>query len=116
VKSIDRNGFVLLRNQARARAKQRSRLWKEYKRRRRARPAGRFTVPLWLARVFGALMLVFILPGIVGRVGTNSLLAMLALYCSGTAFLRGRDQRCRSLLRNLAPRAGLEPATLRLTG
>lgn len=95
MKSVDRGLFLLLRNQVRSRARKSSRLWKEYKRRRRARPAGRFTLPLWLSRLFWPLILVFSLPGIIGRVGPDSLLAMLALYCSGTTFLRAAGLRNR---------------------
>jgi hypothetical protein len=95
VKSVDRHVFVFLREQARSRALQSPRLWKEYKQRRRARPDGR-TLPLWLVRLIWALMLALIIvPGIVRRVGPGSLLAMLAMYCSGTTFLRAADLRNR---------------------
>lgn len=40
-------------------------------------------------------MLALSLPGILGRVGTDALLAMLALYCSGTVFLRAAGLRNR---------------------
>jgi len=95
VKSADRSVFVRLRDQARSRARQSSRLWKEYKRRRRARPGGRFTLPPWLARLFWLLILVLGISWIVARVGTDSLLVMLALYCSGTALLRASSLRNR---------------------
>jgi hypothetical protein len=95
VKSVDRSLFLLLRNQVRSRAQQSSRLWKEYKRRRRARPAGRFTLPLWFSRLLWPLILVFTIPGVTGRVGVNSVLAMLALYCSGTTLLRAAALRNR---------------------
>jgi hypothetical protein len=95
VKSVDRYVFVRLRDRARSRAQQSPRLWKEYKRRRRARPGGRLTLPLWLARLIWPLALLVMLPGILQRVGPASLLAMLALYCSGTIFLRAADLRNR---------------------
>jgi hypothetical protein len=95
VKSVDRGLFLLLRNQVRSRARQSSRLWKEYKRRRRASPGGRLSLPLWFSRLLWPLILVFTLPGITGRVGVTLLLAMLALYCSGTTFLRAAGLRNR---------------------
>jgi hypothetical protein len=95
VKSVDRSVFVRLRNQARSRARQNSRLWKEYKRRRRARPGGRFTLASWLPRAFQLLILLLFIPGIARRVGTDSLLVMVALYCSGTPFLRASSLRNR---------------------
>lgn len=95
MKSVARHVFVRLRDRARSRAQQSPRLWKEYKRRRRARPGGRFTAPVWLVRLGWPLALVLILPGIAQRVGPASLPAMLALYCSGTTFLRAASLRNR---------------------
>ena len=93
--SVDRASFVSARSQARSRARRSPRLWKEYKRRRRARPGGRFSLPRWVGWMFWSLMLAVSLPGVLGRVGAASLLAMLALYCSGTAFLRAASLRYR---------------------
>ena len=95
MKSVDRRLLLRLRDQARGRARQSPRLWKVYKRRRRARPGGRLTVPVWLTRLMWPLVFLLVLPGLLQRVGAPALLMMLALYCSGTTFLRAADLRNR---------------------
>lgn len=90
MKSVERKFYWKLCRMARAQARGNAKLWKEYKRQRKNRASGRLTLPAWFAHVMWPLILLFVMPGVSSRVGTNGFLAMLALYCSGTIFFRAK--------------------------
>jgi hypothetical protein len=95
MKSVDQALFRSLRRQARKSAHSSPSLWKEYKRRRRARPGGRNILPPWLQKWLWPFAMVVFVPALAPRLGMPLLLALLALYCSGTVFLRAAGLRSR---------------------
>jgi hypothetical protein len=87
MRSVDHPLFFSLRRQTRKLARS-SPFWKDYKRRRRARPGGRNTLPQWAQKWVWLFVLLVSVPALATRLGVLLLLALLAIYCSATVFLR----------------------------